>query len=438
MLQNSYDAATGLLTRPAFEKRVIAAMAGAEPQAGHCVIYVDIDRLHVLNENHGMHVGGEVIARIADTIRRSMAPRMLAPLRVPSPCLGQGDSKHTMDPMSRAPVGDPLTGRTLLSLELLGIVLGAATFAIDPLNFIRPWLAVAGLFWMICAALIVRIVPSFRTKQAIVHLFEIVALFVFAVLMTASTGATSSPFLSFYALPIVASALLWKPWHVLLLAVAVVLVTLVQSGLLDAMNDMYFLTTAAVALNVLAPAFAAALILAGFRGRMGATELRIAELAATDGLTGLLNLQAFEQLMEQHHRESERSGHAYSLLVLGVDGLRQMNESLGHEAGSQIIVAVAKAIGRSIRATDRAARMGGDVFVVLLGGADQATANGIAQRIRNNVYNGTLQVENRMVRATVSIGVATYPKDEQTSKALMIQADQRMEQDKALRRPTGR
>ena len=343
-----------------------------------------------------------------------------------------------MDPTSRIPAANRLTGRTLLLLELLGIVLGAATFAIDPLNFIHPWLAIAGLLWMACASLLVRVIPWFRFHPPAAHLCEILALFVFAVLLTASTGATSSPFLSFYALPVVASALLWKPVHVLLLAVAIVLVTLVQSGLLDTMNDMYFLTTAAVALNVLAPAFAAALVLAGVRGRMGESEQRITELAATDGMTGLLNLQAFEQLREQHHRESERSGQPYSMLVLGVDGLRQMNESLGHEAGSQMIVAVAKAIGRSIRTSDRAARMGGDVFVVLLGGADQATAYGIAQRIRNNVYNGTLQVENRMVRATVSIGVATYPKDEQTAKALMIVADQRMEQDKALRRPPGR
>lgn len=343
-----------------------------------------------------------------------------------------------MDPTSRVNAGNRLTSRALLFLELLGIVLGGATFAIDPLNFIHPWLAIAGLSWMACAALVARVIPGFQSHPAVVHHFEVIALFLFAVLLTASTGATSSPFLAFYALPVVAGALLWKPGQVLLLAIAVVLVALVQSGLLDAMNDMYFLTTAAVALNVLAPAFAAALMLAGFRGRVGETELRMTELAATDGMTGLLNLQAFEQLMERHHHESERSGQAYSMLVLGVDGLRQVNESLGHEAGSQMIVAVAKAIGRSIRASDRAARMGGDVFVVLLGGADQATANGIAQRVRNNVYNGTLQVENRMVRATVSIGVATYPKDEQTSKALMILADQRMEQDKALRRPTGR
>jgi len=79
--------------------------------------------------------------------------------------------------------------------------------------------------------------------------------------------------------------------------------------------------------------------------------------------------------------------------------------------------------------------MGGDVFVILLADADQATATSIVQRIRNNVYNGTLLVENRMIRGTVSTGIATYPRDAQSPKALMIAADQRKEQDKLLRRP---
>lgn len=343
-----------------------------------------------------------------------------------------------MDPMSRVPAGSRLTVRLILLLELLGLILGTATFALDPLNFIHPWIAVAALLWMAAAAVLARSLPWFRNHAMTAHVFEVFALFFFAVLLTTSTGATSSPFLSLYALPVIASALLWRPWQVMVLAAVAVAVTLVQSGLLDSMNDMYFLTTAAVVLNVLAPAVAAALLLSTMRARMGATEHRIKELAATDGMTGLLNLQAFERLTEDYHRESEKSGQGYSLLVLGIDALRQVNESLGHDAGTQTIVAVAKAIGRSIRGSDRAARMGGDVFVVLLSGADQATANGIAQRIRNNVYNGTLQVENRMVRATVSIGVASYPKDEQSPKALMILADQRMEQDKALRRPSAR
>jgi diguanylate cyclase (GGDEF)-like protein len=78
ILLNAYDPATGLLTRPAFEKRTQALLTPSALQGNNCVIYVDIDRLHVLNENLGMHVGDEVILRVADAIRRSLTPRMLA------------------------------------------------------------------------------------------------------------------------------------------------------------------------------------------------------------------------------------------------------------------------------------------------------------------------------------------------------------------------
>ena len=78
ILLNAYDPTTGLLTRPAFEKRAQALLGQSAAAAGHCVIYVDIDRLHVLNENLGMHVGDEVIARVAEVIRRHLTPRMLA------------------------------------------------------------------------------------------------------------------------------------------------------------------------------------------------------------------------------------------------------------------------------------------------------------------------------------------------------------------------
>jgi diguanylate cyclase (GGDEF)-like protein len=78
VLMNAYDPITGLLTRPAFEKRAHALLTPKALEANHCVIYVDIDRLHVLNEKLGMHVGDEVIARVAEVLRRNLAPRMLA------------------------------------------------------------------------------------------------------------------------------------------------------------------------------------------------------------------------------------------------------------------------------------------------------------------------------------------------------------------------
>ncbi len=72
VLQNAYDLTTGLLTRPAFEQRALAVLAAASAGAEHCVAYADVDRLHVVNENHGMHVGDEAIACIAETIRMNL------------------------------------------------------------------------------------------------------------------------------------------------------------------------------------------------------------------------------------------------------------------------------------------------------------------------------------------------------------------------------
>jgi len=183
-----------------------------------------------------------------------------------------------MDRISRASAEDRLTGRTFLWLELLGMALGAATFAIDPLSFIHPLLAVAGLLWMAVATVGARVIRALSAKGRPRFFFEIAAMLVFALLLTASTGATSSPFISLYVLPVVASALLLRPWQVMVLAGACVGLTLIQSGLLDAMNDMYLLTSAAVLLNVLAPPAAGAIILASVRGRAGLAEERAADI----------------------------------------------------------------------------------------------------------------------------------------------------------------
>jgi diguanylate cyclase (GGDEF)-like protein len=78
ILMNSYDPSTGLLTRPAFEKRALSVLTPEALRKNNCVIYIDLDRLHVLNENLGMHVGDSVIVRVAESIRQNLSPRMLA------------------------------------------------------------------------------------------------------------------------------------------------------------------------------------------------------------------------------------------------------------------------------------------------------------------------------------------------------------------------
>jgi diguanylate cyclase (GGDEF)-like protein len=78
VLQNAYDETTGLLSRAAFEQRAFAAIGTNGVKGDHCVAYADVDRLHVVNENHGMHAGDEVIARIAEVIRTSSPVGMMA------------------------------------------------------------------------------------------------------------------------------------------------------------------------------------------------------------------------------------------------------------------------------------------------------------------------------------------------------------------------
>jgi diguanylate cyclase (GGDEF)-like protein len=78
VLQNAYDPTTGLLTRPAFEQRALSTLAAARSGSDHCVAYADIDRLHVINENHGMHVGDQVIVKIAEAIRTNLPATVAA------------------------------------------------------------------------------------------------------------------------------------------------------------------------------------------------------------------------------------------------------------------------------------------------------------------------------------------------------------------------
>jgi len=120
ILLNAYDPTTGLLTRPAFEKRAQALLGPPGQIGSHSVIYVDIDRLHVLNENLGMHVGDEVIVRVAELIRRHLTPRMLA-ARI------SGDRYAVFATETALDAAQTIAENLRDGLEQLGFVSGAQT-----------------------------------------------------------------------------------------------------------------------------------------------------------------------------------------------------------------------------------------------------------------------------------------------------------------------
>ena len=328
-----------------------------------------------------------------------------------------------------------LVARALLWLQLLALAVGALHFAFAPNAVEHPLLAASALALLGVSTLLVRVLPFLQRPRVRQHGLDILAALACITLLAAATGAVRSALLPLYLIPLTSAALASGSWWLVLLLAAFI------SGLVFSLGA----TTPGVnigspefgvqMLSALAPGAAVGVILAGLIEAVRSAAQRISDLASTDSLTGLMNLRAFEDVLQQEHRKAERFGRTYTLLVIDVDNLAQVNEQLGHDAGSQVLGAVASAISRSIRTSDVPARLGGDEFVVLLVEADSATGAALAQRIRNNVYASTVSVANRLVRANVSVGVANFPEDHLYPKELMILADQRMQQDRELRRP---
>jgi diguanylate cyclase (GGDEF)-like protein/PAS domain S-box-containing protein len=126
-----------------------------------------------------------------------------------------------------------------------------------------------------------------------------------------------------------------------------------------------------------------------------------------DGLTGLANRSLFRDRLEQALGRSARGGGATSVLMLDLDGFKGVNDTLGHDAGDQLLRVVAERLNETVRATDTVARFGGDEFAVLLDGADESLAVSVARRSLARLAE-PVTVAGRELQLAASIGVAVH------------------------------
>lgn len=155
---------------------------------------------------------------------------------------------------------------------------------------------------------------------------------------------------------------------------------------------------------------------------------RIEKLAVTDGLTKLFNHRFFYQRIEEEFERGFRYKSTFSLILMDIDYFKKFNDTYGHMAGDIVLASVAKTIKETIRTVDLAARYGGEEFAVLLPETGEESALIIAERIRKNIQELSVDIgsKHQSVRITISVGVATYPDDakeimqliERTDKAL--------------------
>jgi diguanylate cyclase (GGDEF)-like protein len=149
------------------------------------------------------------------------------------------------------------------------------------------------------------------------------------------------------------------------------------------------------------------------------------EEASTDAKTGLANMRHFGQVFERELERARRSGQPLSLLVCDLDYLRNINNTFGHPSGDAVLQGVANILRQNIRTADLAGRFGGEEFCVRLVDTDHEGAMVVTERIRHGVEQTSFHSDRdeREVRATVSIGLASCPVDGRNVEALMYEAD---------------
>lgn len=134
---------------------------------------------------------------------------------------------------------------------------------------------------------------------------------------------------------------------------------------------------------------------------------RYKSLASIDSLTGLVNRRVLDERLVHMFAEAQRYRAPLTCLMIDLDGFKQVNDTLGHRLGDQLLELAGQLISREIRTSDVGARYGGDEFVVLLPHTDPADAAVTAERLRRKFELGASVLTQRGATCTMSIGVAS-------------------------------
>jgi diguanylate cyclase (GGDEF)-like protein len=152
-------------------------------------------------------------------------------------------------------------------------------------------------------------------------------------------------------------------------------------------------------------------------------------LAVTDGLTGLYNYRHFQERYREEVNLCRRYHHPLAMMLIDLDGFKQVNDTYGHLEGDYLLVQLADVLRNTLRNTELIARYGGDEFVVMMpstnlqGGV--AAANRVLQAVRETQFLDTLGEPRFSI--TLSIGVAAYPNSTQNPVELLEKADEALE-----------
>jgi len=157
-------------------------------------------------------------------------------------------------------------------------------------------------------------------------------------------------------------------------------------------------------------------------------KAKMEQLAVTDGLTGLYNYRHFQEQLAHEFDRAKRHQLDLSLLMMDIDYFKIYNDCHGHPAGDQVLRTIGKIIKENLRKIDIAARYGGEEFAVILPETNHKSAIVVAEKIRKLIEQTPIDHEDQQPngKLTISIGVASYPRDAEDPRSLVDVADRRL------------
>jgi len=171
-------------------------------------------------------------------------------------------------------------------------------------------------------------------------------------------------------------------------------------------------------------------VLQGALERAEKTEAELRFLADHDSLTGLLNRRRFRAELDQYVSFTARYGGRGAVMVIDIDGLKEVNDKFGHQAGDRLIRGVSDILRERVRATDIVARLSGDEFAVLMPQTDTAGALQLGEDLRAQAAESFMP-SSEMAPASISVGITMFGGQDAGSEAVLLAADQAMYQAKA-------
>lgn len=153
------------------------------------------------------------------------------------------------------------------------------------------------------------------------------------------------------------------------------------------------------------------------------TNEKLREMASRDGLTGLYNYKYFQKAMDKELNRSKRYARPFSLIMFDLDHFKKINDTYGHRIGDAVLKKVSAKVQKAVRTNDTVARYGGEEFMIILPETDLKGSVILAERIRKSIERTEILDGCHKIKATVSLGIATYqPCKKITTKTQIVDA----------------